>query len=393
MVLKDILRVLYEPHKVFKDVIKSPSYLGPMILLILFVVSQIGSAYVVASRSFVEQTMPISESYDEWTANSLTWTSIPEVSIKNNTIDFINSSSYYGPTSLEFEATNLNNLKIELPNFGESVNCGPEGFNNVSIRVKINSPTNTPSSTMLTLYSLADSNYIYDISDELKNNLDSWKNLTLPVGSGEWIRSGAEATWENITGINLEFTWSTNSTINILIDGLFFRGDFRNPLDLDSFSYFATTSINAIAPFLFQWFLIAGIMYFLLRWMKVEIVWKPLFAAVGFSLIMLVIQGFILNILYTSIPDLYYPLEVLAGTPGEFEAAYQVIYDKISPIYNIQTAITLAINVCIIIIGGFIAKAVAEFNEKTTKEFGWFKSFVVSGLSVFAAILILGFLL
>lgn len=363
-----------------------------MILLILFVVSQIGSAYVVASRSFVEQTMPMRENYDKWTENSLTWSSIPEVSITNNTIDFINSSLYYGPSSLEFEAININNLKIET-HFEDSVNCGSEGFNNVSIRVKINSPNNSPSSAILTLYSLTESNYAYDITDELENNLDSWKNLTLPAGSGEWLRSGSEANWENITGINLEFEWSTNSTINLLVDGLFFRGDFKSPLDLDGPTYFATTAINAIAPFLFQWFLIAGIMYFILKWMKVETVWKPLFTAIGFTLILLVIQGFILNILYTSIPDIYYPLEVLAGTPGEFETAYQIIYDKISPIYNIQTAFTLAINIGIIILGAFVAKTAAEFNEKTTKEFGWFKSFVVSGLSVFAAFIILGLLL
>ena len=393
MVLKDILRVLYEPHKVFKDVVKNPSYLGPMILLLLFVISQIGSAYIVGSRSFVEQTIPIRDNRDKWTENSLTWTSIPQVSIKNNTIDFINSTFYYGTTSIEFDAVNLENLGIEVSDFGESVNCGIEGFNNVSIRIKINSPDNSPSSVMLTLYSLSDSNYIYDISGEFENYQGSWKNLTLPVGSGEWIRSGSEATWENITGINLEFEWVTNSTINLLVDGLFFRGTFKSPLEVDGFSYFLNNAINSTVPFLFQWIAIAGIMYFILKWMKIEIDWKPLLVAIGFTLILLVIQGFILNILYTSVPDIYYPLEVLAGTPGEFEVAYQIIYDKISPIYNVQTAITLAINIGIIILGAIVAKTVAEYTEKTTKEFGWFKSFIVSGLSVFAAFIILGLLL
>lgn len=385
MVLKDLLRVLFKPHKVFKDIIKNPSYLGPMILLFLFVVSQIGSSYVVASRSFVEQTLPIGDNGDEWTANPLTWKSIPEVTIKNNTLDFINSSLYYGTTSLEFNALDLNNLKIEIPDFEDSVNCGPEGFNNVSIRIKINSPNNSPNSASLTLYSLVDSNYSYDITNELENNIDSWTNLTLPVGSGDWTRSGTEANWENITGINLELEWSTNSTINILIDGLFFRGDYKSPIDLFGLSYFATTAINSIAPFLFQWLLITGIMYILLRWMKFEIVWKPLMAAVGFALIMLVIQGFILIVIYTYLPDIYYPLEVLAGTPGEFETAYQIILDKISPIYNIQTAITLAVNIWIIALGAIIIKTITEF--------GWLKSFLVSGLSVFATIIILGLLL
>ena len=81
LIIKDLLRVLYEPHKVFKDIIKNPSYLGPIILLIIFVLSQIGSSYVVASRSFVEQTLPIGDLDDEWTANALTWTSTPGVKL------------------------------------------------------------------------------------------------------------------------------------------------------------------------------------------------------------------------------------------------------------------------------------------------------------------------
>jgi hypothetical protein len=385
LVLKDILRVLLQPHKAFKDIIKNPSYLGPMILLIIFVVSQIGSSYVVASRSFVEQTMPIGDLGDEWTSNALTWTSIPSVNISNNTVDFINSSLYYETTSVEFDASDLNMINMEIPNFGDTINCGPDGFNNVSLRMKIISPNHSPNSAKLTLYSLANSAFVYDITGEVENNLGSWNNLTLPVGFGDWTSINSEAVWQNITGIKLEFNWSTNSTINMLIDGLFFRGDFKGPLDLFGVSYFATSAINAIAPFLFQWLLLTGFMYLLIKWLKSEIVWRPLMVAVGFALIMLVIQGFLLAIIYTFLPDIYYPLEVLAGTPGEFEVAYQVILDQISTISSIQTAITLAINVWIILLGAFITKAITEFT--------WMKSFLVSGVSVFLSVIVLGFLI
>jgi hypothetical protein len=385
LVLKDILRVLLQPHKAFKDIIKNPSYLGPMILLIIFVVSQIGSSYVVASRSFVEQTMPIGDLGDEWTSNALTWTSIPSVNISNNTVDFINSSLYYETTSVEFDASDLNMINMEIPNFGDSINCGPDGFNNVSLRMKIISPNHSPYSAKLTLYSLADSAFVYDITGEVENNLGSWNNLTLPVGFGDWTSINSGAVWQNITGIKLEFNWSTNSTINMLVDGLFFRGDFKGPLDLFGVSYFATSAINAIAPFLFQWLLLTGFMYLLIKWLKSEIVWRPLMVAVGFALIMLVIQGFLLAIIYTFLPDIYYPLEVLAGTPGEFEVAYQVILDQISTISSIQTAITLAVNVWIILLGAFITKAITEFT--------WMKSFLVSGVSVFLSVIVLGFLI
>jgi hypothetical protein len=58
MVGKDILRVLYAPHKVFKDIIQKPGYVGPFILLLIFVLAQVGGAYVVASRSYIETTAP-----------------------------------------------------------------------------------------------------------------------------------------------------------------------------------------------------------------------------------------------------------------------------------------------------------------------------------------------
>ncbi|MCW3998472.1 MAG: hypothetical protein NWF10_07885 [Candidatus Bathyarchaeota archaeon] len=385
MAVKDILRVLFEPHKVFKDIIKDPNYLGPMVLLIIFVLAQIAGSYMVASRSYVEQTMPIGDLGDDWTANALDWTSTSGVNISNNTIDFINSSLYYGPTSVEFDGLNLDLITMELASFGDSVNCGPEGFNNVSLRIKIISPDYSPDTASLTLYSLDDSSFVYDLADEFENDLGVWKNLTLPAGFGDWTSSGNEAVWENITGIKLEFSWSINSTINILVDGLFFRGDFRGPIELFGISYFASTAINAVAPFLFQWLLLTGFMYLLIKASKRQVLWRTLMVAVGYSLIVLVIQGIFLIVVYSYLPDVFYTLEVLAGTPGEFEVAYQVILDKISFVSNIGTSIQLAIYIWIIGLGVFITKAITEL--------GWMKSLLISGASLLLTIIVLGFLL
>jgi hypothetical protein len=255
----------------------------------------------------------------------------------------------------------------------------------VSLRLKIISPDYNPTSARMTLYSLDDSSFVYDLSDEIENDLGEWTNLTLPVGFGDWTSSGNEAVWENITGIKLEFSWSINSTINILVDGLFFRGDFRGPIELFGISYFASTAINAVAPFLFQWLLLTGFMYLLIKALKKEALWRTLMVTVGYSLIMLVIQGIFLVVVYSYLPDVFYSLEVLAGTPGEFEVAYQVILDKISFVSNIGTAIQLVIYGWIIGLGVFITRAITEL--------GWMKSLLVSGASLLLTIIILGFLL
>ena len=104
MVINDILKVLYAPHRAFSDIVKSPRYLGPLLILVIFVVAQVGSAYVVADKSFVEQTMPVGDQGDLWTENAALWQANPGVVATNNHLDFINATGYFNNTSIEFAA-------------------------------------------------------------------------------------------------------------------------------------------------------------------------------------------------------------------------------------------------------------------------------------------------
>ena len=124
MVAKEILRVLYAPHKVFKDVIQKPGYLGPLILVIIFVLAQVGSFYVSGLRLNIEQTMPVGEEADMWTENSTLWQANPGVVISDNEVDFINGSQaiygfpdYYGSSSVEFVVSDSNALQMALNDF------------------------------------------------------------------------------------------------------------------------------------------------------------------------------------------------------------------------------------------------------------------------------------
>ncbi len=413
MVVKDILRVLYAPHKVFKDIIQNPKYWGPFILLLIFVLAQIGSSYVVASRSYIEQTMPVGDQGDVWTENAALWQAGPSVTIRNNTADFINSTLYYGSTSIEFAASNASNVWMELNSLDGSVNCGADGFKNVSLRVKLVAPDAKPENVSLYLYSLSGSNFYYDLTSEFSNSVvNVWNNLTLTVGVGSegWVSNGNGATWENITGLKMEFTWPSNSSITLRIDGLFFRGKFQDPFELYGISYIATSAMNAIAPFLFEWLILTGLMYLLIKGLKGNVVWRPLMVAVGFALIALVVQALILAVVYTSLPSLFYPLEVLAGTPGEFEVAYQVILDEIAFVTMVGAIIQLAVYVWTVALGTFITRAITgdkkiaeqlsmgKVASDTTissdvTEFSWMKCLLVSGASLLLTIIILGLLL
>jgi hypothetical protein len=398
LIADDILKVLYAPHKAFKGIIQNPKYLGPFVLLIIFLVAQVGSSYVIASKSYVEQTMPVGGQGDVWTQNAALWQANSGVTVSNNTVDYINST-YYGGISIEFSASNASSVWMELNNLTGSVNCGADGFKNVSLRVKIVTPDAKPESVTLYLYSLSDSNFFYrDLTNAFSNStVNVWNNITVPVGSeGGWLSSSADAKWENITGIKMEFTWSSDLNVDLRVDGLFFRGIFKDPLELYGVSYLASSALNAITPFLFQWLLLTGLMYVIIKGLKGNVTWKPLMVAVGFALVTLVIQALILIVTYTTLPRLSYPLEVLAGVPGEFTVAYQVILDAIATVSQIGGIVQIAVYVWIVALGTIIAHDItAQVVEGAAgvPQFGWMKSILTSAAGFLLTLLILGFVL
>jgi hypothetical protein len=358
-------------------------------LLIIFVLAQVGSSYIVASRSYIEttapQTVPLSEQGDIWTENAALWQANAGVTVSNNTSDYINNT--YSTTSIEFKTSNTSNVWMEINNLDGSVNCGVDGFKNVSFRVKLLTPDVKPENVSLYLYSLSGSNFYYDLTSEFSNSaVNVWNNITRTIGVGSegWVSSGA-TTWENITGLKLAFTWSSSSNVDLRIDGLFFKGDYKGLLEIYGISYFANSALNGFAPFLFEWLLLTGVMYLIIKGLKGSVVWKPLMVAVGFALVILVIQVLILAVVYAALPDLYYPLEVLAGPPGEFQVAYQVILDAIALVTLVSTIIQVAVYVWTVTLGTFIVRAITEF--------AWGKSLLVSGGGLLLTVIILGLLL
>jgi hypothetical protein len=183
----------------------------------------------------------------------------------------------------------------------------------------------------------------------------------------------------------MDFTWPSNSSIDLRIDGLFFRGNFESPFEIYGVSYLATSALNAVTPFLFQWLLLTGLIYVIIKGLKGNVTWKPLMVAVGFALVTMVVQALILIVTYATLPNLYYPLQVLAGVPGEFDVAYQVILNAIATVTLIGSIVQIAVYVWTIALGAIITRAITAF--------GWLKSLLVSGASFLLTLLILGFIL
>jgi hypothetical protein len=295
-------------------------------------------------------------------------------------------------------------------NFDGSVYCGDGGFQNVSFRVKQVAPNTPPENVSLYLYSLGDSNFYYDLTSLFSDSpVNVWNNITITTGAGAqgWVNNAA--TWENVTGLKLDFVWSDAADVELRVDQLFFKGDYELLFDLSGVSYLANSALNAFAPFLFEWLLLTGLMYVMIKGLKGNVIWRPLMVAVGFALIVIVVQAIILVGVYAAMPSVYYPLAVLAGAPGEFGVAYQVILDTLSSITLVSAAVQAGVYIWTVALGTFVVRAVTSDTKiaeqlgmgTTTSNalvgndvtgFGWMKCLLVSGLSLFVTIILLGLL-
>jgi hypothetical protein len=423
LVAQDILKVLYAPHKVFKNIIQKPGYLGPFVLLIIFVVAQVGSSYVIGTKTYLEQTMPTGALGDVWTDNATLWHVNPGATISKNYVNYINGTpaivgvpDFYGNSSVEFTINDNDTVQMSLDNFGNQVNCGADGFTKLDFRVDIVTPDAKPQKVSVYLYSLSTSNYFsYDLTNDFSNSVvNVWTNISIPVGSGDWSSTG-NPSWENITGIKLDFTWSNNSNIDLLLDGLFFRGLFKNQLELfGTLPYLANSALNGFAPFLFEWLLLTGLMYLLIKGLKGNVIWKPLMVGVGYALITIVIQAIIVAVIYATLPNLNYPLEILNYVSGEFQGAYDALLNEIATVNNVGYIIQAIVYIWTVALGTFITRAITSDRQIAdqvamgkpitdtaaptessgeVEGFSWMKCILVSGASLFLTIIILGLLL
>ncbi len=396
MIITDIVEVLYAPHKVFKRVIQNPKYLGAVIVLLLFVVAQTAFYYSYYLKSYSEQTFPAREQFGTLTQNATLWSTNSGAVISYNYGDLINNT-FYGNSSLQFALSNSSEIFIELSDFKDSVNCDPTGFQNMSMRIKIVEPQIAPEKATLSLYSLSPSNYFqYDLTQDLSNSAASvWNNLTVPVGYGNWLSNG-NPDWQNITGLRLDLAFSTNSSISVRIQGVFFRGIYMTPIEVDSTGFLIAILPFALTQFFFEWVILTALLYIMIKVLKGTVIWKPLFVAVGLALITTVIQWLIAIAATTTLPSLYQPIELLANVSGEAQVINNAIAAETETFSLLFAIFQIATYVWIVALGAIITRAItAPTGEEppAVPQFGWGKSFLVSGASLFLTIIILGFLI
>ncbi|HXX87571.1 MAG TPA: hypothetical protein VEH86_03895 [Candidatus Acidoferrum sp.] len=389
-IYEQILEVFYAPRKAFKEITKQPKYLGPILILILFVAANTAYGYVILSKSYLEQTLPkvdaSANQFDAWTENASLWNSTPGVAITENFVDFINGS-YYGNRSISFSTINSSQISMQIMNIGPANCTRPGGYENMSVRVKIVDPqTPPPSNASIYLFSGETSNYYYNLTDTFSSTTAGvWNNLTIPLDTAGWVNNNANADWGNITGLKLEFSWpQQNSNITMLVDGLFFRGLFQTPLDSAGASYLFSYSLSGILQFVIEWIFIGGIIFLAAKGLGSKMKWKAILIPVGFALIALVVQTIVNTIVISTLPSLYYPFEIFGGTAAEQTAAINALSNQVGLATAISGYIQLATLIWII--------ALCAIATRLTTEFSWVKSATISAAAVGATFL-LGLLL
>ena len=382
--LKNIFKVIYTPQKTFKEISQNPKYIGPILIMILFIAANIGYVYAIISKTYVEQTLPTAEQLDKWTENATLWTGTSGIIIKENFVDYINGT-YYGNRSMEFSINNSKQISMQLSAIG-FINCsGQDGYKNLYLRIKWISPEDNPKNATIYLFSTTPSDYFrYNLTDEYSNLTSNvWNNLTISLATG-WLSNSADANWGNITGLKLEFAWLNNSNITLLVDGLFFGGIFKSEAE-NATSYMLNFSIVSFMQFTIRWVFLGGLLYVIAKGFRAKTAWRPLLILVGFALITMFIQAVLNAATFSTLPRLDYSLKFLGGVNGEPEKAYDTIMEKTFLASQISGYVQIAMLVWTI--------ALCAIVTRLSTEFSWGKSFLIATVAYFAATLAQSFLL
>ncbi|MBS7637110.1 hypothetical protein KEJ37_07275 [Candidatus Bathyarchaeota archaeon] len=335
MSMREVFRVIYAPHKAFREIIQNPKYVGPIITMILFIAANFALSYTLLSKQYIDETKPNgpSENFDLWTEEASYWDSIANITV--NTNDFINvtypeNKGYYGKRSIEFKINSSNHVWMEL-NFREGFPCsGSNGYKNLTLRIKIVKPSETlPSNVSIYLISGSQGLFYQDITTYI-NYTDVWNNVTLSLGD-VWKPLGS-ANWNNITGLKLEFSWfDVHDNITLRIDGLFFHGLYRSQIETSNELLISLLNpyspFNAFMQFTIQWVFLGGLLYLIPKVFGAKTVWKPLLIAAGFILIVYFVRIIIFTLVHITSPNIYLSFSYLGRVSGEWQRAEKQILE------------------------------------------------------------------
>jgi hypothetical protein len=358
--------------------------------MILFVAANTGFGYILASKSYYEQNLPsgAAPQYDEWTESKNWWPSNATNTNVSESNDALNGG-FYGNKSIEFNVTNGKQIYMQI-NFNQSIDCsGADGYTNMSFRVKMIYPNTTTTLENATMYLLSSKTdyFRYNLTGySLLSNSTLWYNLTIPIGPTRgWTNSSNNADWSNIISLKYDFSWSENANLTVRLDGLFFRGIFKNAIEETGTSSLLNYSLLGFMQFVITWVLLGGLMFIISKGLGGKALWKPIVIVAGFALIVLFVQMMINVVLGANLPNLYYPLEFRGGVNGEGQSAFNKLVESTALASQISSFVDIAVIFWIV--------ALCAFAIRQLTEFSWSKSFLIAVVAYFISVIVGNFIL
>ena len=151
MLNKKIFNIIFFPKKTFKEIKKNQKYIGPILILILFVLARTTFGYLSLSKTYFEQTTPVSFELDRWTENCSFWISnfgIPECDDNHIT------GLYYGNKSIKFQVANISEISLLL-NLDRPVNLTLKNHEYISLSTLIDRDNKiSPKNVTISIFSI-----------------------------------------------------------------------------------------------------------------------------------------------------------------------------------------------------------------------------------------------
>ncbi len=362
-VLKHVLKVIYAPHKAFKEITQNPKLIGPILVMALFVAASLGTRYIQATKMYVQQTLPNSldlNNRDPWTETAAMWQS-------NANITTIASDRLLGAQSIQFDVSNDTLVWAELKDIG-TINCSSnEGYNNLTFGMKwIHTSSIVPRDINLFLYSNNSTEYFrYSITEHENQTVnDQWSNYTVLLGPSiaKWINSSSQASWDNVTSLRIEATWDdfARSNLTIRVDATYFLSDRFEQLSGKIVENASMYAFLDLMNFAMNWILTSVTLLIVARFFtavktsKTKAELKTFLIIAGYSLIVFVFMQLIFSIFYIANPALYFSLETV--TPSS----------ALQNLFLLDFYATLLIPIWAIILSVFGLRAAFELTTKSS---------------------------
>ena len=323
-----ILRTLYSPSKVFKELAENPSYRGVVLILILFIASNTFAVYALYTKRYIQKVKPnlfVGES-DIWTENATLWNSTGSCTESNDSV--------YGEYSINCTVTNESELymRVILP---ETINCSAHEFNKTSFSLKLLNSSDNPANMSLILFSENNGHFIRSLDKEIKEieKWDNWNNITVPLGEkeDEWIRKG-NASWHTINSVELLIKFSKKVNATLLLDALFFQGQYESQVNYFAY-YVILYGMHYFVLFIVFWVVFGGLLYILTKYAGSNLTWKHTLMISSYSLTSLFVQGIFWAILFLFfLPQINFQIDAPRGiyVPKEIPAAAELIFNLLS---------------------------------------------------------------